>query len=207
MKIEKRDIQGFLFDLDGVIIDSEREYTRIWEKIGLEFPTGIENFAYKIKGTTLEDILAKYYPDVEVRDRVRERLYEEEAAMKYQYCAGAEALLKRLKSEGVPTALYTSSDSYKMSHLYRDIPEIRDYFNVIITGDNVTRSKPDPQGYLMAAEAIGVPIEDCAVVEDSLQGVKAGRASGAFVIGVANTLPEDVLLPYSDIIVDNLSKL
>lgn len=207
MMVDNIDIKGFLFDLDGVIIDSEREYTRIWEKIGKEFPTGIENFAYKIKGTTLEDILAKYYPDVDVRDRVRARLYEEEAAMKYQYCAGAEALLKHLKAEGVPTALYTSSDSYKMSHLYRDIPEIRDYFNVIITGDNVTRSKPDPQGYLMAADAIGVPIEDCAVVEDSLQGVKAGRKSGAFVIGVANTLPAEVLQPYSDVIVDNLSNL
>lgn len=71
----------------------------------------------------------------------------------------------------------------------------------------MTRSKPDPQGYLMAADAIGVPIEDCAVVEDSLQGVKAGRKSGAFVIGVANTLPAEVLQPYSDVIVDNLSNL
>lgn len=200
-------VRGFLFDLDGVIIDSEREYTRIWEKIGSEYPTGVQDFAQKIKGTTLENILSEYYPQEDVRSEVRKRLYEEEAVMKYSFCPGAEEFLQRLRQMGIPAALYTSSDGYKMGHLYRDIPQLKDYFNVIVTGDDVTDSKPDPEGYILAAEGLGLEPGECAVVEDSLQGVKAGRAAGAKVIGVEGSVPADVLAPYCDMIISNLMKL
>ncbi|MDE6296139.1 MAG: HAD family phosphatase [Muribaculaceae bacterium] len=200
-------VKGFLFDLDGVLIDSEREYTRIWEKIVKEYPTGIEDFAHKIKGTTLENILSEYYPDTEIRGKVRERLYEEEARMRYCFCPGAEEFLQKLKRDNIPTALYTSSDGYKMQHLYNDIPDFRKYFDVIVTGDDVRHSKPDPEGYLSAAERLGLKPEECAVVEDSLQGVRAGKAAGARVIGVEGSVPTDILAPYCDIITDNLMKL
>ena len=78
---------GFLFDLDGVLIDSEREYTRIWTDIDKAYPTGIENFALKIKGTTLDNILSTYYPEEEVKKNVKRMLDEEESAMKYDYTA------------------------------------------------------------------------------------------------------------------------
>ncbi|MDE5774081.1 MAG: HAD family phosphatase [Muribaculaceae bacterium] len=205
--INGADIKAFLFDLDGVIIDSESEYTRIWEKIGREYPTGVEDFARKIKGTTLENILSIYYPDNNVRDLVRKRLYEEEAKMKYRFLPGALEFLKYLKVNNIPTALYTSSDQYKMGHLYRDIPDFEKYFRVILTGEDVNRSKPDPEGYIFAAKSLGVIPEHCAVVEDSLQGVKAGKAANAFVIGVAGTLDASTLSPYCNIVIDNLMQL
>lgn len=201
------DIKAFLFDLDGVIIDSESEYTRIWDTIGREYPTGVEDFARKIKGTTLENILSIYYPDNNVRERVRERLYEEEAKMKYRFLPGALEFLKYLKINDIPAALYTSSDQYKMGHLYRDIRDFKEYFKIIITGDDVSHSKPDPEGYILAARRLGVIPDQCAVVEDSLQGVKAGRAADAFVIGVAGTLGASTLSPYCNIVVDNLMQL
>lgn len=193
-----------LFDLDGVLVDSEREYTRIWNKINDEFPTGEENFASKIKGTTLEDILSRYYPDNNVRKEVERRLYEEENAMIYRYTPGAKILLERLKSEHIPIALFTSSNVKKMEHLYQDIPEIKDYFDAIVLGDMIKHSKPDPEGYLKAASLLNIPIERCIVVEDSLQGVKAGRASGAIVVGVSGTLPDSILAPYSDRVITTL---
>lgn len=196
--------QAFLFDLDGVIVDSEREYTRIWQHIDDVYPTGIDNFTTKIKGTTLPNILDTYYPDLEIRSRVENLLYEQERKMVYSYCPGAKALLDGLRAVGIPMAMVTSSNDIKMRHLFHDIPELRDYFATIIDDHSVTRSKPDPQGYLLGAGRLGVDIRRCIVVEDSLQGVKAGRNAGAYVVGVAGTLPADVIAPYCDEVVATL---
>ena len=198
---------GVLFDLDGVLVDSEREYTRIWDKINEEYPTGVEGFALKIKGTNLNDILTRYYPEQETRDNVRRRLYEEEGAMVYRYCPGARELLVNLKENGIPIALYTSSNHIKMAHLYKDIPEIKGFFDAIVLGDMVQESKPDPEGYLKAAELLGLSNGRWVVFEDSLQGVIAGRKSGGKVVGVAGTLPPLTLQPYSDIVVDTLENV
>lgn len=197
---------GCLFDLDGVIVDSERIYTKIWESIERQWPTGIENFAYKIKGTTLEDILEKHFPE-EVRDDVTKELIRLEGMMIYEPLPGAIGFLDALRSKKIPLALVTSSNGLKMEHLWQDMPHLKEKFNLIITGDLVNRSKPDPQGYLMAAEGIGADPRRCAVFEDSLQGVKAGKAAGAYVVGVAGTLKAEVIAPYCDIVVDAIAEV
>lgn len=196
---------GVLFDLDGVLVDSEREYTLIWERINKEFPTDVPNFAERIKGTTLENILFLHYPDPEVRKNVERRLLEEESKMVYRYCPGAHELLEDLRRSNVPMALFTSSNEIKMDHLYNDIPGVKDFFDVIITGDMVRHSKPDPEGYLKAARELGLKNGKWVVVEDSLQGVKAGKASGGSVMGVAGTLPAKVLEPYCNEVVETLN--
>lgn len=127
--------------------------------------------------------------------------------MKYDYTPGAEYLLKRLKELKQPIALVTSSNDDKMAHLDEEIPELRGLFDYIVTADQISKSKPDPEGYLLGAEKIDRDIRNCVVFEDSLQGVKAGKASGAFVIGVAGTLPKETLAPYSDIVIDSLTEL
>ncbi|MDE7421506.1 MAG: HAD family phosphatase [Muribaculaceae bacterium] len=197
---EKNDI-GCLFDLDGVLVDSERIYTKIWEAIECQWPTGIENFAYKIKGTTLEDILERYFPE-EVREEVTNELIRLEGMMVYEALPGAIEFLDALKQRGIPIALVTSSNELKMEHLWMDMPGLKEKFDVIITGDQVKCSKPDPEGYLAAAAALGVDPKKCAVFEDSLQGVKAGKAAGAFVIGIAGTLKASDIAPFSDIVVN-----
>lgn len=199
--------KAVLFDLDGVLIDSEREYTKIWETIEKNFPTGIDNFAIKIKGTTLEDILDRYFPDSKVRKEVEIMLYKLEGEMVYQYCPGARELLISLKNRGIPMALVTSSNSDKMEHLYRDIPEIKEFFKSIIVGEMVVESKPSPEGYLKAAAAIGIDPTQCIVVEDSLQGVRAGKNAGAYVVGIAGTLPAATLAVEADIVVNNISEI
>ncbi|MDE6741928.1 MAG: HAD family phosphatase [Muribaculaceae bacterium] len=197
---------GCLFDLDGVLVDSERIYTKIWEAIEKQWPTGIDNFAYKIKGTTLEDILERYFPE-EVREDVTKELIRLEGMMIYGPLPGATEFLDTLKDIGIPIALVTSSNELKMDHLWHDMPGFKDKFDVIITGDEVSNSKPDPEGYLAAAAALGVYPTRCAVFEDSLQGVKAGRAAGAFVIGIAGTLKAEDIQPYSDIVVNKVSDI
>ena len=195
-----------LFDLDGVLVDSERIYTKIWEAIEKQWPTGIEDFAYKIKGTTLEDILERYFPE-EVRDDVTKELIRLEAMMIYGPLPGAIGFLDILKAKGIRVALVTSSNGLKMDHLWHDMPGFKHKFDVIITGDEVKCSKPDPEGYLAAASALGVDPKRCAVFEDSLQGVKAGKAAGAYVIGVAGTLKSSDIEPYSDIVVNAVEEV
>lgn len=202
---EKKDI-GCLFDCDGVIVDSERIYTKIWEAIEKQWPTGIDNFAYKIKGTTLEDILERHFPE-EVRDDVTKELLRLEAMMIYDALPGALGFLDELKEKGIPTAMVTSSNGYKMAHLWNDMPDLKEKFDVVITGDEVKCSKPNPEGYLAAAAAIGIDPKRCAVFEDSLQGVKAGKAAEAFVVGVAGTLKASDIAPYSDIVVDKVADI
>lgn len=198
---------GCLFDLDGVLIDSESLYTKIWEAIEKQWPTGVDNFAYKIKGTTLEDILDHYFPEEKVRSEVVKELYRLEALMIYAPLPGAVELLDALRSRGVPVAMVTSSNDLKMKHLWSDMPELKEKFDVVITGDEVTHSKPDPEGYLMAARRLGLDHGNYIVFEDSLQGVKAGKAAGAFVVGVAGTLRAEDIAPYSDIVVNGVAEV
>lgn len=195
---------GILFDLDGVLVDSEREYTRIWDTIDREFPTGVPNFSKVIKGGNLDHILREYFPDPEVQTKVVARLYEMEAAMRYDYTEGARALLEWLRAEGRPTALYTSSNEYKMAHLYRDLPEMPQWFDHIVLGSMVTNSKPHPEGYILAASKLGLPPEQCLVVEDSRQGMQAGRAAGARVAGVAGTIAAEDVAPLADVVITQL---
>lgn len=196
---------AFLFDLDGVIIDSEREYTRIWEQIERTHPTGIPNFAHSIKGQTLTKILNDNYPDPNVQKKVNLMLHRLESEMVYRYCSGAEDFIRKIAELGIPRAVVTSSDQVKMAHLYRDIPDFREYFPVIIDSSKVTLSKPDPQGYLIAADALGVSPVKCCVFEDSIQGVKAGAASGAFVSGIVGTKSAEDLAPYCHFLTPSLS--
>lgn len=198
---------GFLFDLDGVIIDSENEYTKIWSKIDEEYPTGIDNFAFKIKGSTLSKILTENYPVQSLRDKVAERLHELENQMTYSYLPFARDFLIELNNRNLDCVLVTSSDNEKMRHLWDQIPELKDLFKFIITGDLVTSSKPNPEGYLLAASKIDADARKCVVFEDSLQGVMAGKNAGAFVVGVAGTLSHESLAPFSNIIIDNFNEL
>ena len=202
----KSDI-GFLFDLDGVLIDSEREYTRIWTLIDGLYPSGTDNFARRIKGSTLDKILGEYYNDGDIREKVVELLYSEEKKMAYDYCPYAEQLLDELDSRDIPHALVTSSNEYKMGRLFSDLPGFRRHFIHIVDSSCVSRSKPDPDGYLKGASALNVSPSRCVVFEDSVQGVMAGRAAGAYVIGVSGTVDASLLYPYADRIVDSLDQV
>lgn len=195
-----------LFDLDGVIIDSEKNYTRFWDEIESIYPTGIENYAYAIKGTTLETIMT-HYPDEKVAADIIARLHRLQDTMVFEPYEGALDFLRALSSEGVPMALVTSSDDRKMKSLFRQIPEIPELFSVIIDASMVTRSKPDPQGYNMAADRLGVDPADCCVFEDSVQGLKAGRSAGGKVVGVATTYQRSIVEPLADTTVNTLAEM
>ena len=195
--------KGVLFDLDGVLIDSEGLYTVFWEQTEAIYPTGIDNFAHYIKGSNLDRILA-FFPE-NVRADIVDRIHRFDKDLVYPIFAGAETLLRELGRLNIPVALVTSSDPEKMDRLFSLYPSFRSYFRAIINGSMVSLSKPDQEGYLLGAKEIGLSADDCVVVEDSLQGLRAGKAAGAKVIGIATTLSRKEIEADADIVFDSIS--
>ena len=183
--------KGVLFDLDGVVVDSESIYTQFWSDIDKLYPTGVENFAIAIKGNTLQRILADYFPDNDVKQDILERIKDFEINMRYKPFAEAIRFINELKRNQFRIAIVTSSSQKKMDNLYPQNPGFREMFDAVVTGDMVSHSKPDPEPYLLGAEAIGVAPESCYVFEDSISGIESGIRAGATVIGLATTLPYD----------------
>lgn len=198
--------RGVLFDLDGVLLDSEGNYTIFWAQMDKEFPTGIENFASYIKGLHLNRILGFFDSD-EVRQQVQDRLLDFERDTKYEFFPGALDFVRRLRDAGIPMAIVTSSDHKKMQALYEQYPEFPTLFEHIITGDMVAKAKPDPECFLTGAKLLGVDIKDCIVFEDSRNGLIAARESGAMIIGLPTTLAPDVVSQLCDMMVDAVSQL
>ena len=183
--------KGVLFDLDGVVVDSESIYTQFWSDIDKLYPTGVENFAIAIKGNTLQRILANYFPNNDVKQDILERIKDFEINMRYKPFDEAIRFINELKRNQFRIAIVTSSSQKKMDNLYAQNPGFREMFDAVVTGDMVSHSKPDPEPYLLGAKAIGVAPESCYVFEDSISGIESGIRAGATVIGLATTLPYD----------------
>lgn len=198
---------GALFDLDGVLIDSETLYTQFWDNIGTRFNLPSPTFAHDIKGCTLTDILNRYFPDQAQQVELTHLIHEFEDQIQYPIFPGAASYVESLRQRGVKVALVTSSDATKMSYLFAQHPEMEHWFDAIVNGSMVSRSKPDPEGYLLAAELIGCNIGQCIVYEDSFQGIEAGHRSGAKVIALATTNSRESLQGKADWIVDTISDL
>lgn len=194
---------GVLFDLDGVLLDSEGIYTQFWDAVEDAFPTHIPNFSSVIKGSNLYEILHDHYPSEEVRQQVRIMLDNFQRDMKYEFFEGAIEFVQHLQANDIPACVVTSSDRKKMEALYRQHPDFSRHFKAIVTGDMVSKAKPDPECFLLGARLIGVDIKDCIVFEDSIKGLEAGRASGAKVIGLATTLSREQITNKADKVIDN----
>lgn len=200
------DFSAVLFDLDGVIVDTEGQYSLFWKQIGEEYMPGVPDFALAIKGRTLTQIYDTYFPDAADRAAITERLNAFERQMDFPYIAGAREFLEALQAQGVPTAIVTSSNCDKMACLYARHPEIKNLVTTVLTAEDARRSKPAPDCYLAAAERLGADISKCIVFEDSPNGLAAGRASGAFVIGVSTSLAAAEIEPLCDMYIEDFKE-
>lgn len=180
------EIKGILFDLDGVLIDSETQYTAFWTEIEKIYPTGIPDYPMAIKGTTLSKILENY-PDDGTRQDIIDRIHRFEDIIRYHEYPGVSSFLRDVKAHGIATAIVTSSDNVKMGYLFEQLPGLRPWFDTVIDGTMVSRSKPDPEPYLTGARMLGLEPQQCVVFEDSFQGIASGIAAGCHVIGVTTT--------------------
>ena len=189
-----------LFDLDGVILDTEGSYTAFWDDYGSRHFSE-KDFGLKIKGQTLVKILDDYFPEENERKSITDAINDFERNMSYPFVPGVENYIKSLKSNGIRTAVVTSSNLPKMENVYRCHPGFREMFDMILTSEDFSESKPSPYCYLKAMRLFGAGPEDCVVFEDSLAGLQAARASGAFVTALTTTNPEEVVREYADLVI------
>ena len=208
-----KDICAVLFDMDGLLIDDERinigSCCEMAEIMG--FTIDPLDIARHCMGATRETVIDCYRAilpaDVDVnafleaKNKLLLKHFEE---LGFPPMKGAEELLSWLHLHGIACVLATSSGMDKVEARLGSagLAHLLDH---IVTGDMVTHSKPDPEIYLKAAAKADAPIEKCLVLEDSYNGVRAGRASGAVVGMVPDTLPfDDTCAPHVDFVFDSL---
>ncbi len=210
-----RDFEAAVFDMDGVIFDSERAVIECWKQIAPQYGiTDIETHCIAATGLNEEAtrrIFKEQYGDElpydEMRARRRALFIEKFDQGLVPVKEGARELLKYLKDNGYKTAL-ASSTSEGTVRRELGMAGLLDFFDFIIGGNNVTHSKPDPEIFLKAMAGLGVAPETSIVIEDSYNGVRAGHASGAFVVMVPDLLPPtDEILPLTDMVVESLTEL
>ena len=183
-----------LFDLDGVVFDTEPQYTIFWGSQCKLYHPEIPDLEYKIKGQTLEQIYNGYFNDViEEQPKITERLNLFEKNMYFDYIDGFINFITLLKEKGIKTAVVTSSNNAKMERVYDYRPEFRSLFDAILTSEMFSKSKPDPDCYLSGAKMFNTTPTNCVVFEDSFNGLKSGNAAGMAVVGLATTNSEEAI--------------
>ena len=180
-----------LFDFDGVISDTEGMYTEFWNAEGMKYFSE-KDFGMKIKGQTLKH-LSKYFSSEAEFEQVIRDIDDFERSMPYDFVPGAWEFLCELKEAGIPTAIVTSSNDKKMENVWRAHPELKEMVTAVLTSNDFTASKPDPECFLKAMEVLGGSPERAIVFEDSIHGILAGKNSGAYVVGLSTTFPKEMI--------------
>jgi sugar-phosphatase len=209
--VESRPFQAAVFDLDGTLVDSETRSHESWRHV------------FRSRGIFPDDSLIRAFVGrrgVDVRDLLQERVpghdpAELMAASSTHFhaphqpplgpLAGAVELVRLIGAAGVPLALVTSAGHRYAEQILTELG-VRTLFSVVVTAEDVTVGKPDPEGYRAAALALGVPPGACVVFEDAPAGVVAAKAAGMYCVAVATTHPPEDLAA-ADQVVPDLTKV
>jgi beta-phosphoglucomutase len=205
---------GVIFDMDGVLIDSYQVHFESWRKLGAEYDRFVSEAEFaETFGRTSREIIESLWKahwkseaDILAMDRRKEALFREIAQQDFPAMRGASALLASLENAGFALAVGSSAPPENVA-LALDRLHARGLFRAVVTGGDVTRGKPDPQVYLIAAERLGVPPNKCVVVEDAPVGIAAGQAAGMKCIGFASSGHTRDSLSTADVVIDSLDEL
>ncbi|MBR5325463.1 MAG: HAD family phosphatase [Prevotella sp.] len=199
--MKQRTLKAALFDLDGVVFDTEPQYSVFWGSICRQYHPEHPGLEHEIKGSTLTQIYDRWFSGdlAAERESITRRLDAYEEGMHYDFIAGFEILVADLHAHGVLTAVVTSSNVPKMESVYRYQPDFKNLFDAILTSEDFSESKPSPDCYLKAAERLGAQTDECIVFEDSFNGLRSGRAARMTVVGLATTNPAEAIAPLSDL--------
>ena len=187
-------IFSVIFDMDGTLLDTERICIPAWDRAGEK--QGFQNVGKHIPnvcGTNAAGssaYLAHTFPTMNVpafKQDVRNYI---EKHLVVQYKPGAKELVGFLKEKGVKLALASGSSHDSIDHHLKAVGAT-DYFDVIVSGGDVQNGKPAPDIFLLTAQKMGVNPQDCYVIEDSKNGIKAATAAGMRCIGIPELVPFD----------------
>ncbi|MGO9964229.1 MAG: HAD-IA family hydrolase [Acidimicrobiales bacterium] len=196
-------MRAFPFDIDGTLVDSSVSIERVWRQVAREFDVDEAEILLKCHGRRDIDMAQEFFAP-ESRDAVLARVNILDTAFVNGAVPvrGAKQLLATLDHRF--WAAVTSGPRLLMTARLQTaglpVPQ------VLITGDDVRYGKPHPEGFFLAAKALGMSPTSCVLVEDSPPGVAAGKAAGALVVALTTTHSADALTA-ADIIVSDLSEL
>lgn len=180
---------GVIFDMDGVLVDSAEPHFRSWQLLGQENGVVVTREAFSTTfGRQNRDIIPTLFGDIS-NDRLvrlanrKEEIYRDLVRENPPIVDGAVELVRALHGMGVSLAVGSSGPTPNIE-LILDAMGVRDAIRVIVSGDDVTRGKPDPQVFTLAAERLDLPTSRCVVVEDAPVGVEAAHRAGMRSIAV-----------------------
>lgn len=203
-------IRGVLFDMDGVLVDSEEYICKaaimMFNELGLKvMPSDFKPFTGMGENRYLGGVADQYglaADIVKIKARTYE-IYKSIVADKLYPLPGAHEFISKCRNKGLKLALATSADSIKMEINLKGIGLTRETFDSILTGNDVENKKPHPEIYLKAAKSIGLKPEQCLVVEDAISGIKSGKDAGCRCLAVTTSFNKSELA-MADWICDSL---
>ncbi|OIQ30088.1 MAG: beta-phosphoglucomutase [Bacteroidetes bacterium MedPE-SWsnd-G2] len=205
-------MRGYIFDLDGVIVDTAKYHFKAWQslakKVGVSFDEAQNE---QLKGVSrvksLEKILAWGNTTVSDDEFVSLMASKNEEYLEFiaemdesEILPNVTEILQLLKSKGHPIALGSASKNAK---IILERVNLLHMFDVLVDGNSVTTAKPDPEVFLKAAQGLGVKPDDCVVFEDSVAGVQAANTGGMISVGVGS--PD--VLSEADVVVKDFTEL
>lgn len=195
--------RAVLFDFDGVVVDTETQYSVFWHRAGADY-LGMTDLESRVKGQTLTYIYDTFFPGMtREQAEITAALNRFEQEMTFDFIPGVLDFIADLRRHDVRMAVVTSSNEQKMAAVYRAHPEVKTLFDRILTAEMFTRSKPAPDCFLLGMEVFGTTPDTTYVFEDSFNGLRAGIASGAAVIGLATTNGRGDIAPLCHHILDD----
>ncbi len=204
-------IRAVIFDMDGVLADTDKARFDILKTILGKRNYVLSDDLYKrCVGRKTKVYLREFFP--EMTDRELSQIYDERNALLHARPAEhvaelpfARACVRALAESGLPLALASSSRRAEIDLILHEIG-IHEHFSVIISSEDITKYKPDPEAYLACAHALGVAPEACAAIEDSPVGIASAKAAGCYAIAVPYA-HESEELSQADLIITTLEEL
>ena len=190
-------IKGVIFDMDGLMFDTERIWATLWKPalatLGLPYKEGLDAAARGSAGDSMRAVLRRFYgPDCDT-DAIMDALHAQ-AETAFQAPPpkkpGLDEILAWLEQRHIPMVVASSSRMASIRH-HLDSWGLTHYFKAVISGEQFISSKPDPEIFYRAAEMLGTAPEHTLVLEDSYNGVRAGAAGGFVTVMVPDLLPAD----------------
>lgn len=204
-----------IFDMDGVIADTNPYHTIAWREYYQRNGKLLsdEDFVRYVSGNHNRAIVQHLFAGQELTDEESYRLGDEKEALFRELYApyivpvpGLPAFLKALKVAGIKTAVGTSAPVENLDFVMEKLG-IRDYFDVLLHEKLVSRPKPDPEIYQLAMTKLGVTPAESVIFEDSMTGIRAARAAGARVVGVATTHTTAELAEVADFVIQDFTDI
>jgi HAD superfamily hydrolase (TIGR01509 family) len=201
--MNKKHIKGAIFDMDGLMLDTEKLLVRFWREAAARFGyemsvqnvLDIRSLSSKYSIPKLKGIFGEDFPFQDVRALRIELMNAYIDEHGFEVKRGLFELLGYLRENGYLIAVATATARDRAERYLSRINALG-YFDAVICGDMVTNGKPDPDIYLTAAAELGLPPEECAALEDSPNGIRSASSAGCATIMIPDlTQPEEDIMP------------